>query len=202
MTERKVGAKLSPRLKALGIQRVGDENQEAVESEVSTVAGQENGGLEAVLGANNVVETAQNDRDLDSEKVQNLDSEPMIATDTVPELCTGDMYHPPMPDIQELQKMLVESAEQASSATPMIVKAVTEAEMDELIRFAPGRKISISSPLGPQADGSFGAVVTISEWYVEGCKQAAESDGRTLDQWVSEQFQWFLDSYFSATKAR
>ena len=192
MTERKVGAKLSPRLKALGIQRVGDENQESAESEVSTVAGQENGDLVAVLGENNVVETVENDSDLDHEKVQILDSKPMIAEDAPEE---------PQAAV-DLQKLLLDSAEQASSAVPMRVKLVTEAELDELMRFAPGQRISVSSPLGPQADGSFGAVVTISEWYVEGCKQAAESDGRTLDQWMSEQFQFFLDGYFTPNKGR
>ena len=55
---------------------------------------------------------------------------------------------------------------------------------------------------GRESNGSLVAIVTIAEEYVSGVEEAAATDGRTVDQWVSERFAEYLEAYYSPAKGR
>jgi hypothetical protein len=57
--------------------------------------------------------------------------------------------------------------------------------------------------IGLRLNGDFGAVVTIPETLVQGCKDFAEADGgKSLDQWCTEFFVQALEAYCQPVKGR
>jgi len=95
-------------------------------------------------------------------------------------------------ELANLTKMMAESADVASVAV-IQVPSLTREDMAILEK---------PSTDGPQSDGSVKVTISISEEYAEGCRQAAESDGRWLAQWATENFQFFLEGYFTPAKGR
>ena len=56
--------------------------------------------------------------------------------------------------------------------------------------------------LGQQSDGTFKLVLSVDEGYIESIKQEAESNGMTAEQWCSQQFNFFLESWWAKPKGR
>jgi hypothetical protein len=56
--------------------------------------------------------------------------------------------------------------------------------------------------LGEQPDATFKLVVTLEEGYIEPVRQWAESDGLTVEEWVSRLVQQYLESWSQAPKGR
>ena len=56
--------------------------------------------------------------------------------------------------------------------------------------------------LGQQSDGTFKLVLSVDEGYIESIRQEAESNGMTAEQWCSQQFNFFLESWWAKPKGR
>ena len=56
--------------------------------------------------------------------------------------------------------------------------------------------------LGQQSDGSFKLVLAVDEGYIESIRQEAEANSMTPEQWCSQQFNFFLESWWAKPKGR
>lgn len=56
--------------------------------------------------------------------------------------------------------------------------------------------------LGEQLNGDFKTVVTIQEGYIEGVRQWAEADGKTMEEWLSDFIAGYLENYGSPARSR
>ena len=209
MNEVKRSGQLGKGMKPRGNQQLTEEKQAEIEQAVSTDEGQPEGVNEPVLETNAAVEGAEIRGDLDYRKVQILDSEKaeMVAEPSG--------FSPILPEIAELQKALQDSAEKMTGAVdgfqakaeaehPRIyVPPINHQELEaSLERLYPGKIMVTPAQDGLQADGTLRVSITIAEEYVEGVRQAAEADNRTVEEWCSEQFGFYLEGYYSPSQAR
>ena len=203
MNEGRVKPHLSKRIREQLNQSVTDNSHNKDENPLSTDEGQEEAVLGDVSEVSETVETPEKAHNLESEIVQNLDSSEVV---NIPQQeakkAIFDEVLEPTEEVLDLQKMLQDSAE-AVPEVPCYAKTISTEELEAVLRSAPQPKIQLRpSALGVQPDGSYKVVVSITEEYVSGVLSAAESAERTPDQWATEQFQWFLDSYFTPNKGR
>jgi hypothetical protein len=203
MNEGRTKTHLSKRIREQLNQSVADNSHNKDEKPLSTDEGQGEAVLEAVLGVSETVETPEKGYNLESKIVQNLDSNEVV---NIPQQAANeaifDEVFEPTAEVLDLQKMLQDSAEVVTKA-PCSAKTISSEDLDAVLRSAPQPKIQLmASEVGVQPNGSYKVVVSITEEYVSGVLSAAESAERTPDQWATEQFQWFLDSYFTPNKGR
>lgn len=78
---------------------------------------------------------------------------------------------------------------------PPIVKSLEKIEQ-EIEEFAKQHS------LGEQPNGTYKLVVTLEEGYIEPVRQWAESDGVTVEKWVTNLIQTYLESWSQAAKGR
>ena len=73
-----------------------------------------------------------------------------------------------------------------------------------LYRFDPntGEKERVYEDLGQQSDGTFKLVLSVDEGYIESIRQEAEANSMTAEQWCSQQFNFFLESWWAKPKGR
>lgn len=127
--------------------------------------------------------------------VQNLESseEPIVADGSI-----ADSQGPEVPEAAiELAKAMRESREGEPSLD----------EIEDHIRHGetPEQVASQLRPifgLGKQANGDFVVALTINEFYVESCKQFAEADKTTVEDWCSRLFNSTLEAYCRPNKGR
>lgn len=126
-------------------------------------------------------------------EVQNLDSKVAEAADS---------------EVSALEKALSESKEPEivravpRMAEPLIVATITPEAQEAAIQDFRGKVEVMEPALGQQADGTYKLVLTVQEGYAESIKQEAEANGRTPEEWCSEQFNFFIESWWSPAKGR
>lgn len=192
---------------------------EKAEESVSAGEGQEETSVEAVSGAPDVEQTPNNlepefevDRiDLyvasaDPSKYTLIDS---VATkdetvDLRKLLYDSGEGEPEMqrpPDIPFLGQALFPSADESKYHDFPTAEDIAKYP---LYRFDPntGTKERVYEDLGQQADGTFKVVLAIDEGYIESIRQEAEANSMTAEQWCSQQFNFFLESWWSKPKGR
>jgi hypothetical protein len=57
-------------------------------------------------------------------------------------------------------------------------------------------------PIGPLPNGEYRATVRIAEVYAEGCRQQAEADGISLEDWLTGHLGSYLENWWGAPGAR
>jgi hypothetical protein len=72
----------------------------------------------------------------------------------------------------------------------------------KLLKMENGKIEFVDGDLGQQEDGTFKIVVTIREGLISPIEQQAEADRQTSEEWVSERFGEWLDSWWAAPQGR
>jgi hypothetical protein len=110
---------------------------------------------------------------------------------------------PISPEVRERAAKIEVAGQQAAKAE---AKSITEIEAamngGSRVELKPNGEIVIGGTVGERSDGTFGMVLTIAEGYIDPIRQQADSDGVTPEEWVSQRFNEYLETWWSPPKGR
>ena len=146
--------------------------------------------------------------------VQNLDSDaPLANGDTIVAQMKDYDNFPQVPydGIDPLAAMLKESKsldDDDNSETELmrdVVVSVSES-LDRMSDIEAERAVEMAEAvvggLGELPNGDYRATVRIAEVYAEGCRQQAEADGVSLEDWLSGHLGSYLEAWWGSAGAR
>lgn len=149
-------------------------------------ASEHNGALESVIGSSEVI----------AESTEPAESEAEVADSMAPGVKEHGDAQPSLDELlksSEVDRVDLYHADTQGGYTLSLAMDSDTA----------GRLLVHQEPLlGQRQDGTYGVVIGIAEGYIEGVKQQAESDNMTIEAWLEQKLNEYLEQWWFAAGQR